>query len=92
MDAVREAAEKLVKYLGPEEAVRAARKVAGLDRTRVREALQGVREALIEAEKLTSGYVFGFQNACRAVEILEKAVHKARCAVNSMVLEKRNEW
>ncbi|WP_027719245.1 hypothetical protein [Desulfovirgula thermocuniculi] len=83
MDALHMAAKKLIERLGPEEALRAAREIAGADRARFREALGAVREALAEAEALAAGR-FGYAEACRAAGLLEGAVHRVRCAANSL--------
>lgn len=82
-----ECAEKLRELAdryGPEKAGELALSALGLERAWFRRTLEGVRRALCEAEKLTSGAGFSYGDAARAVDLLEKAVHRVRCAANGM--------
>ncbi|SHE98956.1 hypothetical protein SAMN02745218_01228 [Desulfofundulus australicus DSM 11792] len=80
MRSLRELADRY----GPQKAEELALSALGLERARFRETLEEVRQALYEAGRLTAGAKFGYEDAARAVDLLEKAVHRVRCAANGM--------
>ncbi|NHM28012.1 hypothetical protein G7K71_13700 [Desulfofundulus sp. TPOSR] len=84
VEAVRESLQELAGRYGPEKAEELAFSALGLEQARFREALEGVRQALYEARRLTAGAEFGYGDAARAVDLLEKAVHQVRCVANGM--------
>lgn len=84
MEAIKESLQELAERHGSEKVKELALSSLGLERVRFREALEGARQALCEAGKLTTGAGFGYGDAARAVDLLEKAVHRVRCVVNGM--------
>lgn len=80
MRSLRELADRY----GPQKAEELALSALDLERARFRKSLEGVRQSLCEAEKLTAGMEFGYEEAARAAELLEKAVHWVRCTANGM--------
>ncbi|AEG14395.1 hypothetical protein Desku_0789 [Desulfofundulus kuznetsovii DSM 6115] len=81
---MRETLRELAAKHGPKKVRKFALSALGLERVRFREALEGVRQALLDAERLTAGAEFGYEDAARAVDLLEKAVHRVRCVANGM--------
>ncbi|SHJ45144.1 hypothetical protein [Desulfofundulus thermosubterraneus] len=84
VEAIKGSLQELAGRYGSEKAKELALSALDLERIRFREALEGVRQALYEAGRLTAGAEFSCGDAARAVDLLEKAVHRVRCAVNGM--------